>query len=188
MRDFDKSVILLFIITLLATAISLSIYTNKILEPTLHNNKIIAEYEKNKKEEQGIEPEEDEEEVREQTAEERILELKSMSEVERIHEYFSEYVRCIDVKDYETAYSYLYPEFKENYFPNFEDYEEYAKKEYPEFMGIQYEDIERQGNYYILTVYIYDALAEHIDVYVVQKFVIYEKDFGEFVLSFQVVE
>ena len=187
MRNYDKTVILLFVITLLATAISINIYTNKILEPTLNNNKIIAEYEKNKKTEQGEEPEEVEE-AKEQTAEERLLELKSMSEVERIHQYFSEYVRCIDLKDYKTAYSYLYPEFKENYFPTFEEYEEYAKKEYPEFMGIQYEDIERQGNYYILTVYIYDAIAEHIDVYVVQKFVIYENNFGEFVLSFQVAE
>lgn len=188
MRNLDKATILLFVLAFLFTAISITIYTNKILEPTLHNNQIIAEYEKNKKTEQGEEIEEDEEEIREQTEEERLLELKSMSEVDRIHKYFSEYVRCIDLKDYETAYSYLYPEFKENYFPDFATFEEYAKKVYPEFMGIQYEDIERQGNYYILTVYIYDALVEEIDVYVEQKFVIYENNFGEFVLSFQVTE
>ena len=190
MSNLDRTTILLFVLTFLFTAISITIYTNKILEPTLHNNQIIAEYEKNKKEEQGQETEviEEQEETREQTSEERLLELKSMSEVNRIHQYFSEYIKCIDLKDYETAYSYLYPEFKENYFKDFATFEEYVKKTYPEFMGIQYEDIERQGNYYILTVYFYDALAEEIDVYVQQKFVIYENNFGEFVLSFQVTE
>ncbi len=186
MKNMDRTTLLLFVIALILITISVYIYTNKILEPTLHNNKIIAEYEKNKKEEQGEVVEE--ENVSEQTEEERILELKSMTETDRIHRYFSEYVRCIDLKDYEKAYSYLYPEFKENYFPSLEKFEEYAKKVYPEFMGIQYEDIERQGNYYILTVYTYDALAEQIDVYVQQKFVIYENNFGEFVLSFQVME
>ena len=188
MRNLDKSTILLFMLAFLFTAISITIYTNKILEPTLHNNQVIAEYEKSKKVEIGEEPEDEQEEIKEQTSEQRLLELKSMSEVDRIHKYFSEYVKCIDLKDYETAYSYLYPEFKANYFPEFAKFEEYAKKTFPEFMGIQYEDIERQGNYYVLTVYIYDALAEQIDVYVVQKFVIYENNFGEFTLSFQVTE
>lgn len=188
MSKFDKTTILLFVFALALTAISIYIYMNKILEPTLHNNDIIAKYEENKRIESGEEIVDEEEEVREQTEEERLLELKSMTEADRIYEYFSEYMRCVDIEDYETAYSYLYPEFKQNYFPDLATFEEYAKKEYPQFFGIQYEDIDRQGEYYVLTVYIYDAIADVIDMYVEQKFVVYENNFGEFVLSFQVSE
>jgi len=187
MRNFDKKTILLFVVALMLTAISIFLYMNKILEPTLHNNEVKAIYEKNKKSEQGIEDEE-EVEIKEQTAEERLLELKSMTEADRIYKYFSEYMKCIDLEDYETAYSYLHSEFKQSYFPEFSQFEEYAKNAYPQYIGIQYEDINRQGTYYVLTVYIYDVIAETIETYVEQKFVIYENNFGEFVLSFQVTE
>lgn len=187
MKNFDKSTILLFVIALMLTAISIFLYMNKILEPTLHNNAVIAEYNKNKKIEEGIE-EVDEEVVKEETEKERLLRLKSMTEADRIYTYFAEYIKCIDLEDYEKAYSYLYPEFKQSYFPELSKFEEYIKRTYPKFIGIQYEDINRQGNYYIITVYIYDAVAEVIEKYVEQKFVIYENNFGEFVLSFQVFE
>ena len=86
MRNFDKKTILLFVVALMLTAISIFLYMNKILEPTLHNNEVKAIYEKNKKAEQGIEDEE-EVEIKEQTAEERLLELKSMTEADRIYKY-----------------------------------------------------------------------------------------------------
>lgn len=187
MRNFSKTTILLFIFALMLTAISIYTYMNKILEPTLHNNEIIAEYEKNKRIAEGMVEEEDEV-VEEQTEEQRLLELKSMSETDRIYTYFSEYLRCIDLEDYEKAYSYLYPEFKQSYFPELSKFEEYAKKTYPQFIGVKYEDINRQGTYYILTVYIYDVIAPVIENYTEQKYVIYENNFGEFVLSFQVAE
>lgn len=188
MKNSDKTTILLFVLALMLTAISIFLYMNKILEPTLHNNEIIAKYEKNKREEAGIEDEVEEEVVTEQTEEERLLELKSMTEADRIYTYFSEYIRCIDLEKYEKAYSYLYPDFKQNYFPEFSQFEEYAKRVYPRFIGVQYKNIDRQGTYYILTVYIFDVSADIIDEYVEQKFVIYENNFGEFVLSFQVRE
>ena len=187
MKNLDRMTLLLFVFVLIFTAISISIYTNKILEPTLHNNQIKAEYERNKRIEND-EPEEEEIVVKEQTEEERILELKSTSETNRIHRYFSEYINLIDLKEYEKAYSYLYPEFKDNYFPEFDSFKKYVQELYPEFIGIQYKDIERQGSYYILTIHFYDALAEGFNEFHEQKFVIYEKDFGEFVLSFQVWE
>ena len=187
MKDFDKKTIVLFILALMLTAISIFLYMNKILEPTLHNNEVKAAYEKNKKAEQGIESEE-EETVKEQTAEQRLLELKSMTEADRIYRYFSEYMECIKSEDYETAYSYLHSDFKQSYFPEISQFGEYIKKVYPKYIGIQYEDINRQGTYYVLTVYIYDVIAETIETYVEQKFVIYENNFGEFVLSFQVTE
>lgn len=184
MREFDSKIIKLFIILIILIVILISIYTNKILKPIINNNQIIAQYEKNKK---NVEDEEIVEEVKtEKTQEEMILELKSMSETDRIHKYFSEYINYIDLGKYEEAYEHLYPRFKQNYFPEQKEYEDYVKETYPEFFGVEYEDIDRQGTYYILTVRIYNALDENITQYLEQKFVIYENDFGDFSISFQV--
>lgn len=183
MKDFDRKIILLFIVLIVLVIISIYVYLNKILVPTINNNKIIAQYEENKK---NSENEDIIEEPINETQEDEILALKSMSETDRIHKYFSEYINSIDLGEYEKAYEYLYPEFKENYFQTAADFENYIKETYPEYLGIEYEDIDRQGTYYILTVRIYNALDEEITEYLEQKFVIYENDFGNFVLSFQV--
>lgn len=184
MNRLDKKTVLLFIILMLVMAINIYIYTNKILIPTMNNDRIIEQYEANKKKENGQDVVE--EEVKELTDEEKLLELKSMSETDRIHYYFAKYIDCIDLEKFDEAYGYLYSEFKQNYFQDQSSFEQYVKEHYPEYLGVQYEDIERQGEYYILTVLIYNSLNEPIEEYVEQKYVIYELDFGEFALSFQV--
>lgn len=184
MDKLDKKTLLLLIVLVFLLAVNIYVYLNKILTPTLNNKDIIALYEKNKQKEQIVETEE--EEIKEFTEEEEILELKSMSETDRIHKYFSEYINIVDERDYEAAYGYLYEEFKQNYFPDQASFETYIQNNYPTYLGIQYEDIERQGTYYILTVKLYNALDEIITQYLEQKFIIYELDFGKFVLSFQI--
>ncbi len=186
MKDFDKSTILLFIVLMLLLASSIYVYINKVLIPTNNNNKVIAQYESNKKAEQ--QEEEPVEEEKTLTEEEIKLNLKSTAEVDRIRTYFSEYIDYVDQKEYDKAYACLYEEFKNNYFPEQAKFQEYIDKTYPEYMGIEYTDISRQGNYYILTVNIYDALEDNVTTYLEQKFVINENDFGNFVLSFQVQE
>lgn len=185
MQKLDKGTIILFIILIALMATCIYVYLNKILTPTMHNNDIIAKYELEKSK-STEEVEIVEEEVKEQTEEDRILELKSMNETDRIHEYFTEYINTIDARNYEKAYEYLYPEFKQNYFPSQSDFESYINENYPEYLGVEYTDIDRQGTYYILTVRIYNTLEEEITSYLEQKFVIYENNFGEFTLSFQV--
>ena len=185
MEKLEKGTILLLIVLMLLLATTIYVYVNKILTPTLNNNDIIALYEKNKQE-QEIDEEPVEEDVKELTEQEKILELKSMNETDRIHQYFSSYINSVDARDYETAYGYLYPEFKQNYFPDQASFETYINGYYPKFMGIQYEDIDRQGEYYILKVLVYDAIQKEQVEYKEQSFIIYELDFGEFVLSFQV--
>ena len=186
MIEFDKKIVRLFIILVVLMVMSIYVYTNKILSPTINNNKIIAQYEENKK---NLENEEIIEKVETaKTEEETILELKSMSETDRIYKYFSKYINCIDLGKYEEAYGYLNKKFKENYFPEQKEFENYINETYPEFFGVEYEDIDRQGTYYILTVRIYNALDESITQYLEQKFVVYENDFGNFSISFQVQE
>lgn len=186
MREFDKSTILLFIILLVLLASSISIYVNKILTPTLNNNKIIEQYEKDKQNNLSIEEKDLQEEVVEETDEEKLLDLKSMTEVERIKKYFSQYINYVDKKEYDKAYECLYGEFKQKYFGTKEDYEKYIDETYPEYFGIEYSNVTRQGTYYILTVKIYNALDDSVTKYLEQSFVVYETEVGKFYLSFQV--
>ena len=59
------------------------------------------------------------------------------------------------------------------------------KERYPDFMRIEHTYMSRQGDYYILTVNIYNLLTNEI-IEKEQKYVIKEKDFLDYVLSFQV--
>lgn len=118
--------------------------------------------------------------------EEVVLEkLKSMSERDRMEFYFSEYATYIEDGAYEKAYDLLYPEFKNNFFPTLEKFEEYAKKIYPEFMTFSYNNIDRQGYIYVLNIDIIDI--DNKDNKKSHRVVIQENDFNDFVLSFQVI-
>lgn len=111
--------------------------------------------------------------------------LQSMGERDRMEFYFSEYATYIEDGEYEKAYDLLYPEFKTNYFPTLEQFEEYAKKTYPEFMTFSYNNIERQGYIYVLNIDIIDV--DNKENKKSHRVVIQENDFNDFVLSFQVI-
>ena len=59
------------------------------------------------------------------------------------------------------------------------------KQKYPDFMSVEYNDMSRQGEYYILTVNIYNLLTNEI-IEKEQKYIIKENNFLDYVLSFQV--
>ena len=183
MKNLDKTVLALFIILLVLTVATIYVYSNKILYPRINNEAIAKEYEEELKREKP-----DIITVTEKkTPEDEKLNLKSMSETDRVHKYFMEYINNVDLGNYEKAYSYLYPEFKQNYFADFATFENYVKTTYPEYMIIQYEDISMQGKYYIFTVVIYDAISQaEITNAREQRFIIYENDFGDFSISFQI--
>lgn len=118
--------------------------------------------------------------------EELVLEkIQSMGERDRMEFYFSEYATYIEDGEYEKAYDLLYPDFKTNYFPMLEKFEEYAKKTYPEFMTFSYNNIERQGYIYVLNIDIIDV--DNKENKKSHRVVIQENDFNDFVLSFQVI-
>ena len=52
-------------------------------------------------------------------------------------------------------------------------------------MSVEYNDMSRQGEYYILTVNIYNLLTNEI-IEKEQKYIIKENNFLDYVLSFQV--
>lgn len=110
--------------------------------------------------------------------------VRNKSEKERMQIYLSEYIQYIEQKEYDLAYNLLYPEFKENYFITKEDYIYYVQENYSDLMMLDYENIERQGNYYILTVVITNLNNEGNSKE--QKFIIFENGLNDYYLSFQV--
>lgn len=121
----------------------------------------------------------------EQINKDEIASLKTMTEKERIRTYLSKYLMYIEGGHYEKAYSLLYPDFKENYFQELEEYTKYVKDLYPKTMVLQYGNTERQGKYFIIYVDVVDPLSEK--QYVSQRFIVYENDYNDFVISFEVI-
>ena len=109
-----------------------------------------------------------------------------MKERDRIEYYCGEYIKKIEEKDYESAYNLLYPEFKEKYFPILDKYKEYIEKTYPKDFALEYDDITRQGKLYVLRLKVLDVLGNKENEKI-QRIVILENDYNNFVLSFQVI-
>lgn len=114
-------------------------------------------------------------------------ELKDMSERQRMEFYFSEFMDYIENGKYQEAYNLLYPEFKENYFKTLDEFKKYANKTYPEFVSFSYNDIERQGNIYVLMITVINPELSKSEAKKSQRIVIKENNFNDFVLSFQVI-
>lgn len=109
--------------------------------------------------------------------------VRTRGEKERMQVYLAEYIKHIERKEYDQAYNLLYPQFKENYFNTKEEYIWYVEKNYSDLMMIEYDNIERQGNYYILSITITN-LGE-IETQKSQKFIIYENGLNDYYISFQ---
>ena len=120
-----------------------------------------------------------------ETSEEAVIKkLKAGTERDRMEYYAGQYISYLEYGEYEKAYNLLYDKFKQNYFPTLEKFQEYAKKTYPQVIGVKYEDIDRQGNIYVLTVNINDPINGTQSK--TQRLVIQENDYNNYVLSFQV--
>ena len=87
-----------------------------------------------------------------------IQTLSKLEEGERIERYASRFIEKVDNEDYEAAYEMLYEDFKKNYFPTLESFEKYAKENFPTVISLEYTNIERNGNIYVLWVTMYDFM------------------------------
>ena len=113
------------------------------------------------------------------------IDLAKLSERDRIQTYVGFFITAIENKEYETAYQMLYSEFRDNYFPGISDFEEYAKTKFPSMMSMDYVNIERNGNVYVLWV----TLSNPISGKKSEKdlnFVVRENELNDFDLSFSV--
>ena len=188
-----KKDLLLSIGLIVLMILNISLYSNKVLTPNVKNDEIKKQYEENyeqykkQKEEEKRQETESNALSEEEIEKDRITDLKSKGEADRMYTYFNTYITYVQGGYYEEAYSKLYEDFKAQYYPTLEDYTNYVKQRYPQFLGIEYASIERQGEYYILTVNITDTLATENFLTLQQKFVIHEKGINDFEISFQVM-
>ena len=184
----NKKTILLTIILLVLVVLDIAIYANRILSPSLHNKSIEQQYQNYLQEQKAAKEAEKQDNVvsDEELADEQLKNLKSMGEQDRMYTYVHTFVSDIESGDYSAAYALLYPDFKQQYFSTQQKFEEYVKKIYPQFIKLTYDSIERQGEYYIVTVRIFNEIDANQNA-VQEKFVVHEKDFNDFEISFQVL-
>ena len=147
---------------------------------------IISVAKKNVLPEENLTKEQEIELVKEINEAKVIDKLVNMTERERIENYFSEFIRNIDNGNYKSAYSVLNSKFKENYFKTDEELTTYVKKHFPNEIAVEYNNIERNGNTYVLWVNISNALS--VDTTRVKEInvVIKENAVHDFEMSFSV--
>lgn len=113
--------------------------------------------------------------------------LMNMSERDRMQYYIGKYFSYIQDKNYGEAYSLLYEEYVQEYFSVYTDYVKYIQEKYPfELIAVEYNNIERLGDTYILWVNVVDAINgnPNSEEKLEQNFVIRENGFNDFDLSF----
>ena len=126
-------------------------------------------------------------EIKEKTNQAKREELSEMNERERMEKYWSIFINHIENNEYEEAYGLLYDDFKKNYFPTLDDFVQYAKKTFPNMINIQYTNIERNGDIYVLWINISDLLNGGANDKKEMNVVIKENGLNDFVLSFSVI-
>ncbi len=110
--------------------------------------------------------------------------VADMTERSRMQTYFGTFISYIEENDYESAYNLLNENFKKNYFSTLEQFETYIQK-YPKDIAVDYKEIERQGELFVLTVEIKDVFNKEAQT-ITQRVVIRELGVNQFTISFQV--
>lgn len=115
-----------------------------------------------------------------------INELADKDEYSRMKIYVSNFITAIENKDYEKAYGYLYEDYKKIFFPTINDFETYCKDKFPKVISVEYKNIERNGDIYVMWINMGSALAGK-DSAIEMNFVVKENALNDFVLSFSVI-
>lgn len=177
----QKTDLILIIIVIILIIINLTLYLKKVIQPKQEQQQanqqstVISEKQQNTETTQVP-----------QTDEELKKYLATLTERDRIEYYCGVYFKHIEKQEYEAAYNLLYTEFKQNYFPTIEQYEEYVKNTYPTHWALEYDDITRQGTIHVLRLKILDVLGT-TESEKTQRIVVKENDYNNYVISFQVI-
>ncbi len=125
--------------------------------------------------------------TQEEKKDEELKRIQNMDERSRMQYYIGKYFSYIQDKNYAEAYSLLYEEYVQEYFPIYTDYINYIQEKYPfDLIAIEYNNIERIGDLYVLWVNVVDVVNGNpmAEDKLEQKIVIREKGFNDFELSF----
>lgn len=142
---------------------------------------------KNNPEEIGNQRDLTAEEAEEDENQKLIATLQNMEERERMEYYFGIFLEDIETGKYEKAYQLLYEDFRKTYFPTLEDFEKYLPTVFSEMSHITHENIERNGDVYVLWITITDAINGKPGQPKEMNIVLQEKDYNDFALSFSVI-
>ena len=170
MKDYKLLYLGCILIILIVIAISFSFNPEKKTDDSISASNITTE-----------------EQVEEFENENITAKLKKMEERERMEFYFGIFLEHVENDEYEKAYELLYEEFKTNYFPTLESFEEYIEKTFSEMTDIEHENIERNGDVYVLWISITDAINGKPGEEKKMNIVIKENDYNDFVMSFSVI-
>lgn len=118
--------------------------------------------------------------------EEELNKIKGMTERDRIEYYIANFIRNLEEKNYEEAYSLLNKDFKKNYFPTIKDFIEYCQNKFTLMLDVEYTNFERNGQIYISWITLTDAINGDKNSGVEMNFVVKENDFNDFELSFSI--
>ena len=116
-----------------------------------------------------------------------ILSLQNMEERDRMEYYAGIFLEYVENGEYEKAYNLLYEDFKKNYFPTLESFEKYLPTVFSEMSDIEHENIERNGDIYVLWLSITDAINGKPGEEKKMNIVVQENDYNDFVISFSVI-
>lgn len=123
--------------------------------------------------------------VKEEVNEITVNKLADLGERDRMEYYVGTFIKAVGNKDYETAYEMLYDDFKNTYFDTYSKFEEYAKSKFSSSVSVEYTNLERNGDVYILWVTLSDILKAG-DTGEEMNFVVQENGLNDFKLSFSV--
>lgn len=115
-----------------------------------------------------------------------IDDLAGMEERDRIEYYFGEFIRNIELDNYAEAYKVLNEDFKNTYFSTQDEFVKYVKAYFPNEIAVEYNNIERNGNTYILWIKMSNALTVDKSSGRAMNVVIRENAVHDFELSFSV--
>lgn len=111
--------------------------------------------------------------------------LSGLGERDRMEYYVASFITAVENEKYEQAYEMLYEDFRKNFFPTVESFQEYVKNNFPKFISLNHTNFERFGDTYIMWTEMADTLGSK-DSAVEMNFVVKENDLNDFVMSFEV--
>ena len=123
-------------------------------------------------------------EIQENAESEEIEKLKKMTERNRIEYYITKFINYTEGGEYEKAYNLLNREYRNNYFPTKNEFEEYSKNTFTKMLNVEYTNFERNGNIYVSWVTLTDTINGNRDSGKEFNFVIKENNYNDFELSF----
>ena len=187
LRKLRILIILILVLLNVFILIKYLIKGNKISQSNLLNNNanstnIVEEYIENMHNEKT--ENEIYEEATQNTTELIQKKLSNMDENSRMQTYFGEFIEEIENANYRDAYNMLNEEYKNKYFPNQNDFENYIKSTYPHgSLAVKYNNFDRKGDIYTLQVTIFSITNTNANK-INQTIVIKENGKNDFKISF----